>query len=399
MLGMSGSGKAALCKWGRAVVLFSGLSGLCASASANTTDPGMVSQTLGEPALSVSSVPPLPRIALLLPLRSESLGRAADAVRDGFMAAYERDRDGTTVTVFETGDSTQDALSGYAEAAASNDIVVGPLSRTDVTAIALSRAINKPTIALTQPDISAESEGALPRQLLVVALSIEDEARQVAMWAGAGKKSPRALVVSTTTAWQRRAGKAFAAQWRQQGAESQNLELVASGGYFSASGLAMLKKRVQTEKPTLLFLALDAAQARQIRAAVGNDVVLYGTSQLNPFVPQDRDVSEHDIGMDGVRLLDLPWQIQLEHPAVMIYPRAEVATDQKRSADLERLYALGIDAYRIAREISIHRHSFDIDGVSGKLHIGFGDEAAHFKRTLLPAVFQNGLVVPFSPSP
>ena len=43
-------------------------------------------------------------IALLLPLRSESLGRAADALRAGFMAAYERDKAGLTVNLVETGD-------------------------------------------------------------------------------------------------------------------------------------------------------------------------------------------------------------------------------------------------------------------------------------------------------
>jgi len=36
--------------------------------------------------------------------------------------------------------------------------------------------------------------------------------------------------------------------------------------------------------------------------------------------------------------------LQADHAAVMIYPRQVIAADQKRSADMERLYALGIDA-------------------------------------------------------
>src|SRR5476649_1634095 len=37
------------------------------------------------------------RIALLLPLHSEALGPAAEALKAGFMAGYERDRDNFTV--------------------------------------------------------------------------------------------------------------------------------------------------------------------------------------------------------------------------------------------------------------------------------------------------------------
>lgn len=385
--------------WSGSVVLTIALAGLCTPATANTTGESATEAQSSVPEIVLPVASPGPaglRIALLLPLRSEALGRAAEAVRDGFMAAVQRDPNDVAITVFETGDAAQETLSGYAEAASTNDIVVGPLSRTDVTAIALSRAISKPTLALTQPDILTETEGALPRQLLVVGLSIEEEARQVASWAASGKQNPHVVVVATATAWQRRAAKAFATQWRQLGAAAHTIELAGNGGFLSASSLALLKKRVQTEKPTLLFLALDAAQARQVRAAIGNEVALYGTSQLNPYVPQDRDTSERTSEMDGVRLLDMPWQIQLAHPAVMIYPRVEVATDQKRSADLERLYALGIDAYRIAREIGAHHSSFEIDGVSGKLQIDLSDEAARFRRTLVPAVYQDGLVAPLN---
>ncbi|MDP9109177.1 MAG: penicillin-binding protein activator [Pseudomonadota bacterium] len=394
-------------KWATAAVLASVLCGLCAPARAITTGPSettgvLAVDTVQEPSPAAPSPVPVsatPRVALLLPLRSESLGEAAEAVRAGFMAGFERDKDSMALTVFETGDAAQNTLAGYADAAANNDIVVGPLSRTDVTAITLSRAIGKPTIALTQPDVDVDAEGALPRQLLVIALSIEDEARQVAQWAGAGRNAARVFTVSGNTAWQRRAAKAFAAQWKQQGGEAAPLELSASAGYFSASSLAMLKKRVQSERPALLFLALDAGQAKQVRAVLGNEVALYGTSQLNPTAPQDRAVAEPSPELNGVRLLDLPWQIQLDDPAVMIYPRAEVATDQRRSADLERLYALGIDAYRIAHELALQHTRFDIDGVSGRLSVGFGKGPAKFKRTLLPAVYQDGVVVALPNAP
>ena len=69
-------------------------------------------------------VPGNVRIALLLPLRSATLGRAAGAVRAGFFAAYERQRQGIEVTLVETGDAPQDVVAGYRRASATHDIVV-----------------------------------------------------------------------------------------------------------------------------------------------------------------------------------------------------------------------------------------------------------------------------------
>jgi outer membrane PBP1 activator LpoA protein len=336
-------------------------------------------------------VAPAVRIALLLPLRSEALGPAAEAVRAGFLAAYEREQDGMAVNVVETGDDAQAVLSSYADAVAGNDIVVGPLSRTEVTAVAQSGAVGKPTIALTQPEIADDMK--LPPQLLVVGLSIEDEARQVAAWAGANRKPGKAFMISTNTAWQRRAAKAFATQWDKQGRELESIELSAFGGYLGARDLAELKKRFETDQPVLLFAALDEKQARQLRVAIGNGIPLYGTSQLNPLALPDWSTAEPASDMNGVRLLDIPWQLQADHPAVMIYPRPVANADQKRSADMERLYALGIDAYRVAREIALKRTSFELDGVTGKLKVRFNTAAPLFERIEPHAIYRDGSVM------
>ncbi|WP_229507820.1 hypothetical protein [Massilia sp. Dwa41.01b] len=50
------------------------------------------------------------RVALLLPLQSPALGRAADAVRAGFLAGHERDRAGIEVNIVASGDSPESTL-------------------------------------------------------------------------------------------------------------------------------------------------------------------------------------------------------------------------------------------------------------------------------------------------
>ena len=400
-----------LVRLAKVLLLCAAFEGLCIPTHANTTAttattappqvvttaPVLTAQTdlsIPPPTFDFPSAVPPARIALLLPLRSETLLQAANAVRAGFMAAYERAQDSASVDVIETGDTPPDILDGYTQAAAQHDIVVGPLSRSGVAALAQSGAVRRPTIALTQPDAPTEGELKMPPQMLVIGLSIEDEARQAANWAAADRKLAKAFVISTATAWQRRAANAFAAQWQQKGRDVQLIELAGGGGYLEAKGLSELKGRLQSDQPALMFVALDARQARQVRTAVGNELPMYGTSQLNPLALIDWDTAERTTDLDGARFIDLPWQLQADDPAVMGYPRMESGASEVRSADLERLYALGIDAYRIAHEIAANQTTFALDGVTGKLNVRFGQGAPVFTRTEERAVYQRGMVAP-----
>jgi outer membrane PBP1 activator LpoA protein len=329
------------------------------------------------------------RIGLLLPLRSESLGQAAESLRAGFMAAYERDKTGFTVTVIETGDPAQDVLSAYANAQEQQDIIVGPLARSAVTAVATSPLVRKPTIALNHPE--GRGDLRLPDQLLTIGLSIEAEARQVADWAAQDHPNARALVMSAGSSWQKRSANAFAVQWQRIGAPVRIMELSASEGYLSDPELVALRSKLQAEPADVIFVALDVDQARQLRTALSapplSDIPLYGSSSLNPGRSRWQPGPE----LDNVRLLDLPWQVQRDHPAVMIYPQPEGASN----ADMERLYALGIDAFRIAREIALRPgRRFRLDGVTGQLTVDFGQGPSYFERIELPAVYQNGVPSP-----
>jgi outer membrane PBP1 activator LpoA protein len=77
----------------------------------------------------------------------------------------------------------------------------------------------------------------------------------------------------------------------------------------------------------------------------------------------------------------------------MVYPRHVVDPGHRHNADLERLYALGIDAYRVAHEIAAQHRDFQLDGVTGKLKVHFDKTKAHFERSAQPAVYRDGLVV------
>jgi outer membrane PBP1 activator LpoA protein len=330
-----------------------------------------------------AATPALPtgqtRIALLLPLNSATLAAPADAVRAGFMAAYDRDRAGFTVDLVPSGDTAEDTLRAYRDAAARNDMVVGPLLRAAVAAVAAG-AVTKPTLALNHPGDNTP----LPPNMLTIGLSIEEEARQVAAWARADFPKGRPLVLTATAAWQRRLANAFHDQWNVYGNTAYQVELPLVDGRVAEAALADLKARVDIDAPDFLFAALDPEQLRQVRAALGMSLPAYGTSSVNPGSGAGHSVAE----LDGVRMLDLPWQVQPDHTAAMAYPRRQQNT--RPAPDLDRLYALGIDAYRVAREMALRPgQPIELDGVTGQLRVQA--QAPRFQRNEAPVIYRGGL--------
>lgn len=343
------------------------------------------------PTLAPGAIKPV-RLTLLLPLSSDNLGPAANAVRDGFFAAYDLEKNGLSLKIVSTTDIPEEIVSAYTNSLADSDIVIGPLTRGAAAAIVQSGAVRLPTIALTQADADGDS-AAQPPQMLTMGLSVEDEAREAAGWI-VGNKVKKAYVLCTSSAWQRRAARAFAAKARSLGLDVETIELGSSYGFLSALDVERVKKAVQAEKSLAIysvFAALDAPQTKQLREVIGNEPAIYGTSQMNPVPLPDRVTFEHLPELNGVRLLDIPWQLQPDHAAVMVYPRAVVEANQKRSADMERLYALGIDAFRVALQIAQQQKQFEVDGVTGRLKVAFDKSGAHFARVEPFAIYREGL--------
>jgi outer membrane PBP1 activator LpoA protein len=76
----------------------------------------------------------------------------------------------------------------------------------------------------------------------------------------------------------------------------------------------------------------------------------------------------------------------------MIYPapRTPMAVEQ------ERLYAYGIDAYRLsAMIVQPDAKEFTLDGVTGRIAL---DSGRHFSRTLVPAHLDAGRALPLAPA-
>jgi outer membrane PBP1 activator LpoA protein len=391
---------------------------LCASGNANTSlhprveAPAAAPVSLPAPAAAAEAVEPvrtapieLPgheaaranaagpagagaRIALLLPMNSPSLGAAAESVRAGFMAAAERDGAGIQVELVPTSDDVGGTLGTYARAAASHDVVVGPLDRPAVSALAATGAVPRSTVALNHP----ETRGTLPRGMWTAGLSIEDEARQAAEWAAREHPRGRVLILTGSPAWAQRAAGAFEARWSELGHTGQRFALPSADGRVDPALLQELKARLEIDPPELLFAALDVAELRQVRTFAGTAVPVYGGASINPGRTPGLGASE----LDGIRVVDLPWLVLPDHPAVMVYPRL---TDPETPLYMHRLYALGIDAFLVARELATHPGApLNIDGVTGRLQFGSG-AGAELKRREAAAVYRDGNFTPVNTEP
>jgi outer membrane PBP1 activator LpoA protein len=87
--------------------------------------------------------------------------------------------------------------------------------------------------------------------------------------------------------------------------------------------------------------------------------------------------------MAGVNFVDMPWLLEPQHTAVMVYARPKPLA----SMDLERFYALGIDAWRIAQLLLSGVRDIRLDGVTGQLTLGAD---GHFERELVAGRYSEG---------
>ncbi len=329
--------------------------------------------------IAAPAAPDTPKgsIALLLPLKSALYSKAAEAVKQGFMAAYSQSpasgNQKLPIRIYPTGDQVESILEAYQLALQEgNLIIIGPLTRSGVTAIAESKLVNIPTLALNIP----ENDIALPANLYSFGLSVEGEARQIARMAyNDGKKS--AATVTANNPLAKRSQQAFIDEWQKLGQK-----VIAQFSFTGeVSSVSTLRDALAKKSPDMVFLAADVEKARMVRPYLGVTNATYATSQISG----GKNEPARDVDLNGVVFLDMPWLLQPDHPAVMIYPRQ----DKFISADLERLYALGIDAYRLSEMLhSSPNRSLTLDGVTGRITFS-GDN--QILRELTPATFRQGI--------
>lgn len=316
-------------------------------------------------------------IALVLPVDDAAYGRAADAVRTGFLAAAESAGTRLRIRVFAHG---EDGVLPAFEAAqrAGARVIVGPLVRDDLKIVA-AMAIDLPyTIALNQFD---EAAGP-PPTMYTFALSIESDARLIARRmrdtapptpSGA---IPNVVVVGSETPLMKRFAGAFAGEWQGAGGSVPTVLRFDT----AVEAMTAMRRELQRRPPAAILLAMDGASATLAKPYLGS-VPAYASALIfeRVTIATARD-------LNGLIVTEIPWIVTPNATQFATLPRREMGSEA-----LTRLYALGLDAFRVAAAFKDGAPDrFSLDGATGQIAL----DGRNFTRESRFAVFRDGNLLP-----
>ncbi|CAK0778200.1 putative Penicillin-binding protein activator [Gammaproteobacteria bacterium] len=301
------------------------------------------------------------QVALLLPADGTA-AKAANAVRNGFLAAWyaspEKQRPELSFHTFSGG-----AVRGAYQAAVDGGatLVVGPLAKEEVQSL-VKEELSHQALSLNYLPEGTPS----PNRLYQFGLSPTDEAKQAAEQAWKEGRTG-AFVIAPGGERGERIVQAFRAQWNMLGGTvlhplvAENVEEVASAlrAASSPSGGAP-GATFPTESKDFVYLSAPAEVSRRLATLLREvGLTVYASSET-------LSGNEQDIALSGFKLLEIPWMLSSDR----------LRTDLERLqpgefATYRRLYALGIDAFRLSEELPKLEADprTHIDGATGSLSL------------------------------
>ena len=351
------------------------------------------------------------QVALLLPLTGRQRNSAI-AVRDGFLAARFEHQDAETapsVRVYDTG--RYGAADAYRRALFDGaDFVVGPLTKSEVAAVADASRGHIPTLALN----FLLQEQATNPSFFQFSLSPEDEARQAAARVIADGYT-RGVAFVPNNGWGLRQLESFAESLRELGGTLLAFRVYDPGSRDVSGPIA-----------ELLHVTISQARQRQLAAELGTQLE-YNPRQRkdaqfvflaalprpgrmikpllefhyapNPTAPAYAtsaifEQSDSNSDLNGVIFNDMPWVLTPD-PTAEYLQRVIERYWPSRADRRARLYAMGFDAYRLVPLL----HTGDIEAdspVPGMTGLLTADEQRRIHRQLTWARFDRGrpVVIP-----
>lgn len=354
---------------------------------------------------------PASRVAVLLPL-SGSLASAGRAVRDGILAAHYQTASGPNrpeLRFMDVGEDGSDPWAAYLAAVEGGaDLVIGPLTRSEVIIFAARRNLPVPMLALN----AVPPEATPPTNLYRFGLLPEDEAREAARYA-ARQGLRHAVVLVPDGDWGRRVREAFTDSFIRNGGVTLEYQHYSSNERDFSFPLLRL-----------LDLDMSHARARRLRSTIGRnvefearrrqdvDLVFMGAfpQQARLIRPQLRfhhgiglpimatshvytgNVEEVDRDMEGLIFFDMPW-ILTDNPQLGITRTQLEQYWEDGIRNNGRLYALGLDAYRLTPYLAVLRSNptETLDGATGVLRVNASGQVL---RELIPARLTSNNVQP-----
>ncbi|WP_287112215.1 penicillin-binding protein activator [Methylobacillus sp.] len=294
------------------------------------------------------------KIGIMLPFAVETYYPVADAIEQGFAAAQSLAGDQRELILYATDGNPANIVATYQRAADDGmQMVLGPLTRDEVTRLSQQQALNTPTLALNQPD---NIPGNTPN-LYIFGLSLEVEIAQlVRMAQQLGMQT--ATIAAGANHLAERMAQAFSSAWSDAGGRiTQQLT------FDENSDPAELQANIASNPSDLIFLAANYEEGRAIRPYLDTATPTFATSHIYAGIPQDPD----NASLNAVRFVDMPWLFEPDAPA---FSDLRPAASALPPGEMQRWFALGADAYHILDHISKHpQQAHTLQGLTGKISI------------------------------
>jgi outer membrane PBP1 activator LpoA protein len=319
------------------------------------------------------------QLALLLP-SDGNYAAASTPIREGFFAAYldagHNHAPRPIVRVYDSHGTAEGAIKAYQQAVSDGaTLVVGPLTRGEVSAVFGQAQLPVPLLALNHPDDRQLPAGDTSE----FGLLPETEGAQAADHMIERGLHHAHVLVSNDDFAQRAAG-AFKA------------ELAARGGQLD--NMLTLTSFTDAVSDTGIFISMRPNQARMLipQLLIANiHLPVFATSHV--YDGSDDATANRDL--DGVEFCDSPWLFNAQ-PGL---PNHDDIAAQLPSArgSAARLFAFGMDAWNLVPYLDwlrTHPGSY-MPGASGQLA---ADQFGRIRRVLIWAKFQDGLARPLTGS-
>ncbi|MDR5172329.1 penicillin-binding protein activator [Methylobacillus flagellatus] len=337
----------------------------------------LLSQRPEAPAPSPIAAPVGPggKIGVILPFAVEAYYPAADAIEQGFAAAQSQAQDHRELTLYATDGNPANIAETYRRAVDEGvQIALGPLTRDEVTRLG-QQDLGIPTLALNQPD---STPGKTPN-LYIFGLPLEGEIAQLVRLAQRlGMQT--ATIAAGSNHLAERMAQAFGNAWNDAGGRiTQQLT------FAEDSNLTELQAKITSNPSDLIFLAANYEEARVIRPHLDTATPTFATSHIYAGIPQDPENEP----LNAVRFVDMPWLLEPESAA---FANLRPAASDLPPGEMQRWFALGVDAYRILDHVSKHpQQAHTLQGLTGKISIS---SEGNISRELASGRFSAQGVVP-----
>lgn len=342
-------------------------------------------------------------IGLFLPLTGPLRG-AAEAIRDGFVAAYMKaGNDAQGIRVYDTTQGIDNAIA-WAESDGM-EIIVGPLDKQNVERMA-ARRLDIPVIALNHPEGSRPVDCApgvddgfdngrdsCPRgEFLHIALAVEDDAR--AIREALEERGLRHLAVfESQQHWARRSRLEL---------EAGSVARVVAHGRFSDASMVTdtvakvfgIERSIARAKDIRDFLGIPIEFAPRRRNDIDAIVAFIDGGDLTPLAPALAFHYADDLPLfvPGTTIREAGDFLEVRQLSVPVatwrLDPTPLETEAIESLGVsEPLLALGIDGYRLANRLGAFVRGEALLGSTGILRLG---DDGQVERTLFLAEVSSG---------